>query len=74
MTRSKKTKTRTGVKDTFQDFFTGRMFDHGRKVSGTKAEKQKLLDMFVSDELPKELVSPVWRIRGAISLLCDYVQ
>lgn len=73
MTRSKKTKTRTGVKDTFQDFFTGKLFDHGRKMSGTKAERQKLLDMFVTDELPQELISPVWRIKGTLIVQCHYV-
>ncbi|RPD56808.1 hypothetical protein L226DRAFT_513548 [Lentinus tigrinus ALCF2SS1-7] len=63
MTRSKKLKTNTGVKDTFQEFFSERLFAYGRTLKGSRSEKQSLLDMFVRTELPNNVISPVWRIK-----------
>lgn len=65
MTRSKTLKTNTGVKDTFQQHFTDRLFALGRKLRGRKSEKQVLLDLLVADDFPDDIISPVWRIKGA---------
>ncbi|CDO68416.1 hypothetical protein BN946_scf184815.g63 [Trametes cinnabarina] len=63
MTTAKKLKTEYGVKDTFQETFTERIFAYGRKLRGRRAEKQVLLDLFVAQELPSDTVSPVWRMK-----------
>ncbi|KAI0357218.1 hypothetical protein OH77DRAFT_1495041 [Trametes cingulata] len=63
MTGAKKLKTEHGVKDTFQDFFLQRIFAFGRKLRGSHAEKQLLLDAFVAQEIPDDILSPVWRIK-----------
>lgn len=65
MSMSRKLKTKWGIKDTFQDFFTARIFTFIRNTRAPPAEKQKLLQSFISNELPKDIVSPVWRIKGA---------
>lgn len=65
MSTSKKMKTEWGIKDTFQDFFTNRIFTFIRKTRAPLAEKQRLLESFIANELPRDVVSPVWRIKGA---------
>ena len=59
-------KTDTGLKDTFQDFFTDRIFAFTSKLRGSAKDKQAALDEMVK-QLPqgaKDTISPVWRIRG----------
>ncbi|KAI9067152.1 hypothetical protein FKP32DRAFT_1684097 [Trametes sanguinea] len=63
MTSAKRLKTEYGVKDTFQEVFTERIFAFGRKLRGQRADKQAMLDLFCTRELPKETISPVWRIK-----------
>ncbi|KAI1783686.1 hypothetical protein LXA43DRAFT_977008 [Ganoderma leucocontextum] len=60
--KAKKKKTEYGVKDTFQDTFTEKIFQFGRKTRGALSQKQKLLDAFIAETLPGETLSPVWRI------------
>ena len=64
MTHTKNLKTFMGVKDTFQDFFLERIYTFSRKLRGSVAKKQELLDVFVATQLPKDILSPVWRITG----------
>ncbi|KAI0363137.1 hypothetical protein BV20DRAFT_958926, partial [Pilatotrama ljubarskyi] len=49
--------------DTFQEFFLERIFAFGRKLRGSQAEKQALLDAFIMQEIPDEICSPVWKIK-----------
>jgi len=65
-TRVKQMKTNTGLKDTFQDYFTDRIFEFTSKLRGSARDKQAALDKMVK-QLPqdsKDTMSPVWRIRG----------
>lgn len=60
----KRIKTRTGVKDTFQDFFTDQLFAVSmKKRSGTKDQKMAAMNK-IKRTFPSEITSPVWRIKG----------
>lgn len=65
-TRVRQAKTNSGIKDTFQEVFTDRIFTFTGPLRGTKAEKQADLDEMLktlpSD--PMETISPVMRIKG----------
>ncbi|KAG5652758.1 hypothetical protein H0H81_003845 [Sphagnurus paluster] len=58
----KRTKTRTGVKDTFQDFFLDKLFHISTKRGVSKADKEKLMAA-VRKTFPSKITSPVWRIK-----------
>jgi hypothetical protein len=65
-TRVKQMKTNTGIKDTFQEFFTDRIFAFTGKLRGSAEDKQAALEDMVKQLLQdtKDTMSPVWRIRG----------
>lgn len=62
-TASKKEKTKRGLKDTFQDFFTEKLFKSQKGKTGEVAEAA--LDSAIH-RLPAVTDSPVWRIKGKI--------
>ncbi|KAK7027831.1 hypothetical protein R3P38DRAFT_3315357 [Favolaschia claudopus] len=61
-TKIKSLRTETGLKDTFQLVFIEKLFASYHKKRGAQT-KQAALDAAVA-ALPKETMSPVWRIRG----------
>lgn len=66
MAEVKRLKTMSGLKDTFQDFFIGRLFDASRKKGRSKEQKQQDMSR-LQEGFPTITLSPVWRIRGMIS-------
>lgn len=58
----KRIKTRTGIKDTFQDFFLTRLFDISTKRGQSKEDKEKAMRE-VCRTFPSSITSPVWRIK-----------
>ncbi|KAF8164203.1 hypothetical protein BJ912DRAFT_1150335 [Pholiota molesta] len=59
--RLKIARTNTGIKDTMQEFFLERLFNSYKSAKG--AAKQKALDKAI-DDLPPDIKSPVWRLKG----------
>jgi len=57
-------KTENGIKDTYLDRFLGRMFNSHKGLRG-KDVRQCALDTYC-ETLPATLISPVWRIEGAL--------
>ncbi|KAF9059623.1 hypothetical protein BDP27DRAFT_1238327, partial [Rhodocollybia butyracea] len=62
VTKIKEARTETGLKDTYQNFFIERLFSLYKTQRGVD-QKQAALNKAISD-LPRETMSPVWRIRG----------
>ncbi|KAF9070032.1 hypothetical protein BDP27DRAFT_1420468 [Rhodocollybia butyracea] len=62
VTKIKEARTETGLKDTYQNFFIERLFSSYKTRRGVD-QKQTALNKAISD-LPREMMSPVWRIRG----------
>ncbi|KAJ8083506.1 hypothetical protein PM082_009380 [Marasmius tenuissimus] len=62
ITKMKAERTRTGLKDTYQMFFVNRLVNSykGRRTLHTKTTALN----HAKSTLPKETMSPVWRIRG----------
>ncbi|KAG6888271.1 hypothetical protein C0992_009086 [Termitomyces sp. T32_za158] len=58
----KRSKTDTGVKDTYQAFFLNRLFDISTKRGKRREEKEALMHD-IESSFPLEITSPVWRIR-----------
>ncbi|KAJ3833982.1 hypothetical protein F5878DRAFT_545605, partial [Lentinula raphanica] len=61
-TKIKAAHTSSGVKDTFQEHFLDRLFNSYSKKR-TTATRQAALDQEIRN-LPEEITSPVWRIKG----------
>lgn len=63
--------TQFGVKDTFLDHFRDKVLSFTSKLPrGTAREdKQKAVDKYVKEEVAEEIYSPVWRIKGAFTLI-----
>ncbi|KAF9472390.1 hypothetical protein BDN70DRAFT_938219 [Pholiota conissans] len=66
-TKLKTSRTNTGIKDTVQEFFFDKVFESYEKKQGPAA-KQQALDNAVA-ELPSDITSPVWRLRGKVSYM-----
>lgn len=65
-TNVKKLKTNNGVKDTFQEYFTDKLFMFQSKLRGTWSKKQAAVEEMLKS-MPQEdstRMSPVWRIKG----------
>ncbi|KAE9385484.1 hypothetical protein BT96DRAFT_949810 [Gymnopus androsaceus JB14] len=65
-TEAKQMMTQFGVKDTFLDHFRDKVLSFISKLPrGTaREEKQRETDKYVKEELPDDVYSPVWRIKG----------
>jgi len=63
-THVKQMKTNTGLKDTFQEYFTNHIFAFTSKLCGLAQDKQAALDEMVKQfpQDSKDTMSPVWRI------------
>lgn len=66
-TKLKNKRTKTGVKDTVQEFFLEKLYQSYQDKRGPKA-KQKALDAAVA-ALPDDITSPVWRLQGMLFFL-----
>lgn len=62
-TQIKQRKTATGIKDTFLDSFLNHLGESYSKIRGGNRAKQEALDR-AKETLPKNVTSPVWRIKG----------
>ncbi|KAG1735951.1 uncharacterized protein EDB91DRAFT_1238171 [Suillus paluster] len=62
-TQIKQRKTFTGIKDTFLDSFLNHLAESHCKIWGGNKAKQEALNR-VRETLPKNVTSPVWRIKG----------
>ena len=58
--------TQTGIKDTFLDHFRDKVLSFISKIpkGTTREDKQKETNKYVQEELPEDVYSPVWRIKG----------
>lgn len=63
MSQAAKMHTAFGVKDTYQEVYTDKIFAVSRKVTGSIAVRQKAIDDLVKS-FPPVVSSPVWRIKG----------
>ena len=63
MTQASKLHTQYGLKDTFQDFFTQKIFSLTRSFRGNVEAKQQAIDNLL-ETFPTDVMSPVWRIKG----------
>lgn len=61
-TKIRNMKTSTGLKDRYLDYFLDGMAASYKKKHGNSSKKQAL-DEFIQ-ELPDNVYSPVWRIKG----------
>jgi hypothetical protein len=52
------------VKDTYLEAFLEKFFAISTKLGGNRERKQALLNAF-REQLPSDLTSPVWRIKGS---------
>lgn len=68
ITKVRKAKTNTGIKDAFLDHFLKKMADSYRSLKG-KAAKTQALDEFCAVALPANIISPVWRVDGMLHIL-----
>ncbi|KAJ3966306.1 hypothetical protein EV361DRAFT_809262 [Lentinula raphanica] len=65
-TEAAKMVTQSGTKDTFLEHFRQKVFSFISKLppGTTRQEKQQKVDDYVLKELPQNIYSPVWRIKG----------
>ena len=63
----KQKKTLHGVKDTFQDVFLDRITAYSARLRGSRADKQAALDLFIAAQIPDDIRSPVFCIKGTLS-------
>lgn len=63
--------TQSGVKDTFLDHFRDKVLSFTSKLpKGTSRDnKQKATDKYIKEEIPEDIYSPVWRIKGVFKLI-----
>ncbi|KAJ3720842.1 hypothetical protein DFJ43DRAFT_1001105 [Lentinula guzmanii] len=61
--KAKQLKTALGIKDTYQDHFTDLIFNLQKTLRGGESHKQEEVNKLLAN-LPKNICSPVWRIKG----------
>ena len=62
-TQSKKLKTKSGVKDTYQDYFLEKIYNFTKNLRSRNTESKNQLNEFLAT-LPKHLMNPIWRLKG----------
>lgn len=65
-TKVQNMRTESGVKDTYQMFFLDKLFRSYKKKRGQES-KQAALDREI-ESLPENITSPVWRIKGIVTI------
>ena len=63
--KAKRQKTRWGIKDTYQEFFTSKIVDYAKSLNGSRETKAKNIEAFVATlPDPLKLINPAWRIKS----------
>lgn len=64
-TQSKKLKTKSGVKDTYQDYFLDKIYNFTKDLRSKGTETKKQLNEFLA-ELPEQLTNLIWCLKGEL--------